>query len=68
MAFQFIFLKKSANLIQTHLPKGADTQVPIPLRCSNTYGIVNPRRCTNQNDSTTSGLAAETYILLIINP
>lgn len=27
MALQFIFLKKIANLIQTHLPKGAETQV-----------------------------------------
>ena len=27
MAPQFIFLKKIANLIQTHLPKGAETQV-----------------------------------------
>ena len=27
MALHFIFLKKNANLIQAHLPKGAETQV-----------------------------------------
>ena len=27
MALHFIFIKKNANLIQAHLPKGAETQV-----------------------------------------
>ena len=27
IVFQFVFLKKSANLIRTYLPKGAETQV-----------------------------------------